>query len=82
MRFYVNGAQVASRVQAGSVQPSSEPVTIGGDAGCSQWFAGRIDEVRVYNRALTANEISTAMQTPVDSTKRPATPEDFRFLGE
>ena len=27
--------------------------------------AGRIDEVRVYNRALTAAEIPTDMTTPI-----------------
>ena len=30
-----------------------------------EYFAGLIDEVRVYNRALTALEIQTDMATPI-----------------
>jgi hypothetical protein len=30
-----------------------------------EYFAGLIDDVRVYNRALSAAEITTDMNTPV-----------------
>ena len=54
MRLYVNGVQVASRAQTGPIQTSTGPLTIGGDALYGQYWAGRIDEVRIYNRALSA----------------------------
>ena len=38
---------------------------IGGDSIYGQYFAGLIDEVRVYNVALTAAQIQTDMNTPV-----------------
>ena len=44
---------------------SSTRCNIGGDTFYGQYFAGRIDEVRVYNRALTPAEIQTDMNTPV-----------------
>ena len=53
MRFYVNGVQVASQAQTGAIAISTNPLQIGGDSIYGQYFAGRIDEVRIYNRALS-----------------------------
>ena len=45
---------------------STEPLRIGGNmAFASEYFAGLIDEVRVYNRALTPTEITVDMATPI-----------------
>ena len=38
---------------------------IGGNSIWSEWFSGLIDEVRVYNRALSAPEVQTDMNTAV-----------------
>jgi glucose/arabinose dehydrogenase len=65
MRLFVDGAQVSSRAQTGSVLTSTGQLTIGGDALYGQYFAGKIDDVRVYNRALSASELQTDMATPV-----------------
>ena len=65
LRLYVNGTEVASRPQTGSIATSNGALTIGGDPLYGQFFAGRIDEVRIYNRALSAAEIQTDMNTPV-----------------
>ncbi len=45
---------------------------IGGNSVWGEYFAGLIDEVRVYNRALTAAEIQQDMQTPVSGPPPPA----------
>jgi len=37
----------------------------GGDALWSEWFQGSLDEIRVYNRALSATEIQTDMGSPI-----------------
>jgi glucose/arabinose dehydrogenase len=58
MRMFVNGVQVASTPFAGSVPTSGSPLRIGGNGVWGEWFAGLIDEVRVYNRALSAAEVS------------------------
>ena len=65
LRLYVNGVQVASRAQTGAIATSSGALTIGGDALYGQHFSGRIDEVRIYNSALSASEIQTDMNTPI-----------------
>jgi hypothetical protein len=65
MRYYVNGTQVATRAQTGAAATSAGLLRIGGNSVWGEWFAGQIDEVRVYNRALTAAEIVTVRDTPL-----------------
>jgi VCBS repeat-containing protein len=67
LNLYVNGLQVASRAQTGPIATSSGPLTLGGDPVYGQYFAGLIDEVRVYSRALSGVEIQGDMITPVHS---------------
>lgn len=61
-RLYVNGAQAVSQdeLQALIYDAAPVPVTIGSDwanNSSNSRFIGRIDEVALYNRALTADEI-------------------------
>ena len=65
MRLYVNGLQVASQASAGNILTSANPLQIGGDSIFGQTFEGKIDEVRVYDRALSVSEIQSDMNTPV-----------------
>ena len=65
IRLYVNGAQVATRSKTGTYTTSSNPLQIGGNTFYWQYFKGKIDEVRVYNRALGAAEIQQDMNTAV-----------------
>ena len=58
IRAYVDGRRVAGHALAGTAQRSSGPLRIGGNGIWPEWFAGVIDEVRVYDRALTAAEIA------------------------
>ena len=70
-RFYVNGVLVGSAnpVVAGTsntIVQANGALRIGGDASSTgEFFQGLIDEVRVYNRALSAAEIATDMTTPI-----------------
>ncbi len=66
MRLYINGVQVSTFATTGNITVTTNPLRIGGSTALgSQYFAGLIDEVRVYNRALTQAEIQTDMNTPV-----------------
>jgi hypothetical protein len=66
MRMYVNGSLVRSVARAGAILQSNGVLHIGGNqVWGGEWFSGVIDEVRIYNRALTAGEIQTDMNTPV-----------------
>jgi len=61
LRLYVNGALAGSKAAAGSMAASTGVLRIGGNAIWPEFFAGLIDEVRVYNRALSAAEIGADM---------------------
>ncbi len=63
--LYVNGVQVASTGRGGAIQTVVEPVVDRGQQPYGEYFHGLIDEVRVYNRALTQAEIQTDMTTPL-----------------
>jgi hypothetical protein len=69
LRFYVNGELQQQRAQTGSIQITTDSVTgalyIGGNPSWGEYFRGLIDDVRVYNVALDANQIQTDMLTPV-----------------
>lgn len=72
-RFYVNGVQVATTSINGQMGVSSGMLRIGGTTTLgNQYFAGLIDEVRIYSRALSASEIQTDMNTPVAAPGNPA----------
>jgi hypothetical protein len=66
MRMYVNGTLVRSVLRAGNILQSNGVLHIGGNVVWGgEFFQGLIDEVRIYNRALTAGEIQTDMSTPI-----------------
>ena len=67
LRLYVNGVQVATKATTGAIRVSTGALRIGGNSvWTNEWFAGLIDEVRVYNKALTATEIQADMTKPVN----------------
>ena len=73
LRLYLNGAQVASLAQSGSIVTSASPLRIGGNSIWGEYFNGLIDEVRVYNRALSATEILGDMNRSVTPDVTPPT---------
>ena len=68
LRFYVNARAVSTTGKSGSITTSSNPLTLGSDPFYGQYFAGLLDEVRVYGTALDAGQIHRDMTTPVATT--------------
>lgn len=56
-KLYINGTEVSSTTTSGNIVTNTSPLTIGRDPNLGRFFDGRIDEVRVYDRGLTAAEI-------------------------
>ena len=54
LRLYVNGGLVASQAKTGAIASSTSQLQIGGDSIYGQSFSGLIDQVRIYNGALSA----------------------------
>lgn len=40
-------------------------ISLGGNGLWGEYFRGRLDDVRIYNRALSTAEIQTDMNTPI-----------------
>ena len=65
-RLFVNGSEVGNRAQSGALEISANPLRIGGNTvWAGQSFQGLIDEVRLYDRALSQAEIAAVSQEPV-----------------
>ena len=65
LRLFVNGVQVGTKAQTGNILTTASPLRIGGNSVWGEYFSGRIDELRIYNRALTAAEILAGMNQRV-----------------
>jgi hypothetical protein len=64
LRLYINGADAGSRAATGTLAPPwLEAGALGGDSA----FAGTIDELRFYRRALSQTEIRLDSATPIDA---------------
>jgi hypothetical protein len=64
--LFVNGVQVRKGAASGSLAASSGPLRIGGNKVMQgQFFKGLIDEVRIYDRALSHAEIAQVSNEPV-----------------
>jgi hypothetical protein len=69
LRLYVNGVQRAVQALTGTIATSSGVLRIGGNSVWGEYFRGRIDDVRIYNRALAQSEIQSDMNTPVTASR-------------
>ena len=65
MRLYINGVQVAVKANTTAIATSTGPLRLGGNSIWGEWFAGQLDEVRVYDRALTAAQVVADRDRPV-----------------
>jgi chitodextrinase len=65
IRIFVNGAQVAATAATGTYQVNTSPLWIGGNAVYGEHFKGKLDDLRIYPRALSLAEIQADMNTPV-----------------
>ncbi|MBY0312650.1 MAG: LamG domain-containing protein, partial [Phycisphaerales bacterium] len=76
IRLYVNGVADGSPVsRAAPIGTDTRPVYIGGRNGMTDITNGTVDDVRFYNRALTADEIADlAKVAPTLTTWKAVTP--------
>jgi len=67
LRLFVDAVQVSTRAVSGNITASSNQLRIGGNSVWGEYFSGLIDEVRVYNRALSQTEIQNDRNAPVNA---------------
>jgi fibronectin type 3 domain-containing protein len=82
-RYYVDGVEVASRAFTGSVGNSTTWRIGAYGGGPGGFFDGKIDEVRVYDRALGAAEIVADRDQPLGLADpgAPTTPGNLTVTG-
>ncbi len=63
--FYVNGQVVSTSPVSGAMQDFGTDIHLGKFANLDRYLAGTVDDIRIYERALTQAEISLLVQTPI-----------------
>ncbi|MDJ0676803.1 MAG: LamG domain-containing protein [Calothrix sp. MO_167.B42] len=72
MRLYIDGVEIDNHNLSGNIRVDDNPVTIGGEENgptpevVDGEFEGLIDEVRIYNRVLSATEINSIFELDAD----------------
>ena len=71
MGIYIDGVLQTSRVPSGNVRTSASPFIIGRnlDSGDGNYFHGKIDDVRVWNKARSGSEIRADMYRSLTGTE-------------
>jgi hypothetical protein len=84
VRIFVNGIQVGITPFSGTIAPATTiPMAIGrlSDTGvaASRYWSGRIDEVRIWRRALISPELQTNMNTHLNPAQQTGLAGYWRF---
>jgi len=63
IRLYVDGILKKTVAATGAIRSNGRITSIGSDAGAQKFFKGLIDEVTIWNTALTAAQVATGRTT-------------------
>jgi len=80
MKLYIDGRMASTGTSVGDVQPGGDPLYIGCAAEAEYYFGGCIDEVRVYDRALSEREIKL-LASPLSFKAKPTHPINTGLAG-
>ena len=69
VKFYLNGTLVMAQPLSVSITARGNPINIGADNTPAQFTTGMLDDLRIYNRALTQSQVQSDMVTPVGQLK-------------
>ena len=69
MKLYINGVQEGGSVTGpAAIATNSLPLAIAEEAGVQMRYKGKLDEVRLYNRALSQTEVQALMNHTITAT--------------
>ena len=73
MRVYLDGAEIAHLDRTGPITTNAEvPAFIGSSGGAGEHWQGGLDDLRIYQRALTAAQVHQLYQGGIESLAAPA----------
>ena len=61
LRLYLNGSQLAEMPATGQIKPTDLPLRLGADTQGGNRFTGLMEDVRLYRRALSLEEVKAVM---------------------
>lgn len=64
IKLYIDGALDVERPCSGTLLTNDDPLYIGARGGAQRFLIGALDEIKVYNYALTEDEIRLDMENP------------------
>jgi Concanavalin A-like lectin/glucanases superfamily len=70
LHVYVNGELQSSNPIGGLAMSSKGPLYIGCAGAYEEFFQGRIDEARIYERALTWGEVKASAEIPIQTPRQ------------
>ena len=62
-QFYVNGTLAGTKPLTATITARGQLMRVGADADPWQFYRGILDNLRIYNRTLTAPEVQSDMNT-------------------
>ena len=75
LKLFVDGILVNTLNRPGSIQTGNDPLRFGRRGGggiYDQWYDGKLDDIGIWNRALTQQEVSNLYTTSTPSTCLPS----------
>ncbi|RKU38989.1 hypothetical protein C6496_03615 [Candidatus Poribacteria bacterium] len=63
--LYIDGELEAEMPCKGELEPNNDPLFIGARGGSGRFLTGALDEIKMYNYALTKDELLKDMEEPV-----------------
>jgi hypothetical protein len=79
MKIYIDGVLAGSQAQAGNITVNSNALTIGNQKGQAEYFGGKLDDIRIWNRALTACEIANTMSCELNAISQNGLAAYYKF---
>ncbi|MFA5389331.1 MAG: LamG-like jellyroll fold domain-containing protein, partial [Candidatus Omnitrophota bacterium] len=80
-RVYKDGVVLEEEDHSGVIAAETVSLIIGSSAGTGEFFNGLMDEIRVYNRALTNAEINSHYSSGLNYVQLSARPGDTNLVG-
>ena len=65
IKLYIDGELSSELECAGKLVPNNDPLYIGARGGTQRFLNGAMDEIKMYNYALTEGELRDDMENPL-----------------
>jgi hypothetical protein len=79
MTIYINGKVAGTAAHTGNIIPQQSALSVGSRNNATQFFTGGVDELKIWNIALTSAEIRDSLHTRIENAASPNLMAYYRF---